>query len=375
MHLRQFFFLQKFMGEIKKKFLLVGPIMPPVHGQSLAFTRFVESFEKKNFFLINTNQSYKNQKLFKIFNGFIVLFLILFRVLLNRIYIVYFTCSRSFFGSIKDVMLINIANLRGVRIINHLHGSDFYDFLHNSPKWYQKILFKSYEKVETSIVLLDRMKQEFRDFDKMKVKVVPNFYDNELDSKLASKSKDNIYLVYLSNITTSKGIFELISAFNRLSPKYPNLILNIAGEFISDELMSFQNVKKKFYKKIFSNDKIKYLGNIYGENKIKLLQSSDIFVLPSYYKSEAFPISIIEAMSCGNVIITSNYKYLPDVINFKNGSIVEPRSIKNLVDEIEDFINNLKKLRQIQKYNIVTAKEKYSFDRYLKNMQKIVIEK
>lgn len=354
--------------------LLVGPILPPVHGQSLAFTRFVESVENERKIVINTNLENKT-KLRKVLDTFVTLFAIAFKALFSRYDVVYFTCSRSFFGSIKDVVLINLVSLKGIRIVNHLHGSDFYEFLHSSPKWYQKIFFKSYEKVDTSIVLLDSMKLQFRDFKSMKVEVVPNFYDKELDEKLVEKNESKTSLVYLSNIMSSKGVFELIDAFKILSYKYDDISLHIAGGFIGDEYISTADVEKKFYEKIRTNEKITYLGKIYGKDKVKLLQSSDVFVLPSYYKSEAFPISIIEAMACENAIVTTNYKYLPEVVSSENGILVEPKSVENLVEGIECLINDKKKLKQIQKHNKEEAQEKYSLDRYIKSLKQIVMER
>ncbi|QHG91854.1 glycosyltransferase [Sulfurimonas sp. CVO] len=356
-----------------KKIFLLGPLLPPVHGQSLAFTRFVESIEESEKIVVNTNLEDKS-KLGKIFGTFKTLFFISVKALFSKYDVVYFTCSRSMLGSIKDIVLINLVSLRGVQIVNHLHGSDFYEFLHSSPKWYQKILFKSYEKVDTSIVLLDSMKLQFGDFERMKVEVIPNFYDKELDEKLVEKDASKTNLVYLSNIMSSKGIFELIDAFEKLSKKYDDICLSIAGGYIADEYMNIDEVKEMFESKISQNDKIKYIGKTFGEDKVKLLQSSDIFVLPSYYKSEAFPISIIEAMACENAIVTTNYKYLPEVVNSKNGVLVEPKSVESLVEGIECLINDKEKLKQIQKYNKKEAKEKYSLGRYIKSLKQIVME-
>jgi len=159
--------------------LLVGPLFPPIHGQSLAFTRFVEHIDDKNKIVININYE-DNSKLLKVLITFKTLYLIVFKTLFFKYDVVYFTCSRSFLGSIKDVLLINLVSFKKVKLINHLHGSDFYDFLHGSSKWYKNILFYSYNKVDTSIVLLDSMQKQFKDFKNMSVEVVPNFYDSEL---------------------------------------------------------------------------------------------------------------------------------------------------------------------------------------------------
>jgi glycosyltransferase involved in cell wall biosynthesis len=347
-------------------------LIPPIHGQSLAFTRFSENIENENKIVINTNYENKS-RLVKVFFTFKTLFLIVIKTLFFKYDIVYFTCSRSFLGSIKDVLLINLVSMKNVKIVNHLHGSDFYDFLHNSPKWYQLILFHSYKKVNTSIVLLAKMKVQFKDFESMKLEVVPNFYDAELSVKLFEKEKNKINIVYLSNIMKSKGIFELINAFETLSKKYNNIYLNIAGGFIADEYMSIGEIKDKFNNKISLNSHINYIGRTFGEEKIKLLQQSDIFVLPSYYKSEAFPISIIEAMVCENAIVTTNYKYLPEVVKSNNGILVEPKSIEDLANGIESLLKDTTKLRKIQKYNTQEAREKYSFDKYIDNLNRIVL--
>lgn len=353
------------------KLLAVGPLTPPITGQSLAFTRFLEGIDDSRKIVIDTNTEGK-PILVKIVRNIRIIILIIIKSYFAKYDVVYFTCTRSILGSIKDIILINIVKKRNVEIINHLHGSDFYEFLNDSPKLYKKIVFNSYCKVDTSIVLANSMKEQFRDFSSMKIQVVPNFYDVQLDVQLEEKDKNKINLVYLSNIMSSKGIFELIEAFEELSKKYDNIFLKIAGEYMGDSCMDIKEVKKYFKKQISFNERITYVGKVFGEEKARLLQSSHIFILPSYYKSEAYPISILEAMACGNAIITTNHKYLPDMINEKNGDLVQPKSVKGLINGIERLLQNKKRLLSIQKYNRSEAKEKYSLERYRKSLEKIV---
>ena len=356
------------------KILFVGPLLPPVHGQSLAFTRFVGSVKDENKIVVDTNIEVK-LKFGKVFYAFKILSSILIKTIFVKCNVIYFTCSRSFLGSLKDVLLINLAALKNIKLVNHLHGSDFYEFLHSSPKWYQSTLFYSYSKVDISIVLLDSMKAQFIDFPNMELKVVVNFYDKECNERLAEKEKNKINLVYLSNIISSKGIFELIDAFEVLSKTHENIHLNIAGGYIADEYLSIDKVRKKFEQKISLSNRITYTGKIFEREKVALLQKSDIFILPSYYKSEAFPISIIEAMACKNAIVTTNYKYLPEVVGEKNGVLVNPKSVESLIEGVEILLNDIEKLRKIQAHNKVEAQNKYSLNQYLKNLNEIVMEK
>ena len=113
---------------------------------------------------------------------------------------------------------------------------------------------------------------------------------------------------------------------------------------------------------------------LFFSTKIKLLQKSDIFVLPTYYKSEAFPISIIEAMASENAIVTTKYKYLPEVVSTKNGILVEPKSTDSLKKGIKILLEDKNKLRKIQKNNRIEALNKYSFEKYIKNLNKVVFQ-
>lgn len=353
------------------RILFVGPIMPPIHGQSMAFTRLYESVNKKNKILVNSNVEGR-RLLRKVISTSRLLTKIFYFVLFNKFDTVYFTCSRSALGSIKDILLVNLCSLKKVKIINHLHGSDFYDFLHSAPKWHSFILHATYKKVNESIVLMDSMKNQFSDYPDMKVHVVPNFYDDYLEGEAVESKGNVVKLLYLSNIIKSKGIIELIDAFKILLERHDNIRLNIAGDFMSDDLTSASNMRKTFYNKIGNHPKIQYMGKVFGQSKKTLLQQSDIFVLPSYYKSEALPISILEAMICKNVIITTNYKYLGDVIKKGNGITVNPRSSDSLILGLEKILNNKDLMRSIQINNFNDAKRKYSVGKYIESLHRIL---
>ncbi|GAA3402024.1 hypothetical protein GCM10020370_12300 [Paenibacillus hodogayensis] len=85
-------------------------------------------------------------------------------------------------------------------------------------------------------------------------------------------------------------------------------------------------------------DYVEYGGSVEGEAKIKALEQAHFFVLPTNYDNEGQPLAIIEAMAYGNVVITTDYRAISDMVTDKqNGAFVpfaDPDSIARIISEI-----------------------------------------
>lgn len=357
--------------------LLMGPISPPYTGQSVAFTAIVEYYRHSDNRIIEINLSNRNS----IISGLSLCLKVSFTLLFTKIDIIYFTCSRSFLGSIRDIVLLFWARLFKVKVINHLHGGDFRIFYENSSPIYKKILRWAYNGVDTSIVLFNGMKNLFEDFPEMQVKTIANSYSLYLDKLPKYKpNKDSVIrILYLSNIMKSKGILNLLDSFDNILKKYSNVQLTVAGEFIGDYIFSKEEIERAFSLKynVLKNrykEALDYVGVKKGDEKKVLLWESDVFILPTYHKTEAFPISILEALRAGNYIISTNHNYIPEIISSANGELVVPNSTKALVQAIENIIRDREKLNQIQNYNIEYAISNYKEDRYIQGVIQIINE-
>ena len=356
-----------------KNILLMGPLTPPYHGQSIAFTTIANQFKNRKQIIINISKSHN------IVNGLVTCLNIVFVVLFKKTDVIYFTCSRSFSGSIRDIVLLWFARIKKIRVVNHLHGNTFYEFYHSLPSWYRPIVKFAYNKVDTSIVLLSAMKRQFIDFPNMKIEAVANCYSSELDKLPLRKQKRNdfIGLLFLSNIMESKGIILLLEICDLLFQLHSNLSLCIAGAFMDDNFSSQKETKKNF-DNLYNSLKQKYPAQIdykdvvSGDSKIKLLWDSDIFILPTYHPSEAFPLSIIEAMRAGNFIISTLHNLIPEIVKEDNGALIEPRSSEAIIQAINSICFNTKQLNKVQNYNIEYAMQKYREDKYVEQVLSII---
>ena len=97
------------------------------------------------------------------------------------------------------------------------------------------------------------------------------------------------------------------------------------------------NKIKKMIKKFKIEDSVSIQPPKTRKNKITYLQSSDIFILPSYEEGDS--IALKEAMSAGNAVIISEQCRLNLVEDEKAGIIVktDKNSIKRALNKIKDF--------------------------------------
>lgn len=359
---------------MKNNVLFFGPYPPPLTGQSIAFKTFVDNIDHEKKTIVNSTKFGEK----KIRNSFYAIYISIAKILSNRYSAIYFTCSRSKHGFLKELPLLLLSRLFRIKIINHLHGNDFQQFYENSGPLKPLITY-CYNGIETSIVLMEEMKKEFVSFPNMKLQVVHNCYGHDFDEtkRNSIKQPKKIHILYLSNLLKSKGILEFLDAAENICSKRNDIKFVIAGKPMGDQFWKVEEIKKSFnvkYNKAKKNypEQIDYLGTIKGAEKLNELIKASIFVLPTYYPTEAFPISIIEAMRCGCAIITTNHNLLPNIIKPENGLLVEKQSSSAIVTAINNLLSNKKKLKKIQEYNMNFAKQNYSPEKYTSELKNIV---
>ena len=349
--------------------LLIGSLPPPITGQSISFSYLTNLTKKNRFRIYNINKTS-----FKFFNYLDSCLFLPIYILFNQFDSIYFLGSRSKLGFLRQLPFLTIAILKRIKLINHLHGADFKEFYKKAGALKSIIEFV-YDNVNTSIVLLEEMKDQFISFPKMKLEVVPNAVSKEFESLAINFPKEK-RILFLSNIMASKGIIEFMTASKQLLKDDNSIRIDIAGDFISDNYLPKNQIKKKFLDlfeglKYDFPERICYHGTVSGIKKVDLLRSSSIFILPTYYPTEAFPISILEAMASGNAIITTKHNYLEKIISEKQGGTIKIKDSSQIVSLIKKLFSDQQKLQIIQKNNLMQSK-KHNLDNHLSHLHKII---
>ena len=125
----------------------------------------------------------------------------------------------------------------------------------------------------------------------------------------------------------------MVQAFRGIEKTLPFVKLVIVGEPDNKNLgsVSCEYVKNENY------GNVKFLGKQSNVNEI--LSAADVFIFPSYYR-EGIPRCLLEALSTGLPIITSNMPGCDlTVVENKNGFLVQPKSVEAIIQAIVQIVN------------------------------------
>jgi glycosyltransferase involved in cell wall biosynthesis len=300
------------------------------------------------------------------------------KILINsRISTVYFISNRtrkSFW--LREIFPILLAYVNKSDVYYHIVGNDFIDF-YNSLNFFERFIYLLPEKNNklNFIVLGDLMKKDIikslsRDhvnIDNDKFILLPAFISKAAvteSGKYFNKinKKEGISVGFMSNLIFEKGINYFLKAVFELYKNNSNITCWVAGPKIS-------NVNYELLDFLIDNKIINYYPFLDGKKKWEVLSDTDIFVLPTFYKSEYLPLAIIDAMLCGCYTVTCDTGEIRKYIDEHSGVIVGKRNVNEILKAIADFnpLNNLLRRKKIRD----TAIELFSEKKYINNLSKV----
>lgn len=185
------------------------------------------------------------------------------------------------------------------------------------------------------------------------------------------EAKHKIQLLFLSNLVIDKGLFDFLDSLKYLSDLKDLFYATIIGK-------PFDINEKQLSEYITSNkisEVVKYEGAKYAKEKYEYLKKESILIFPTYYKNEAFPLVILEAMQFRIPVISTFEGAIPDIIDDGvTGFLVPKNEPKIIAAKIRTLLNNPEqrvKMGQNAKNKFL---EKYTLATFEKNMLSVFYE-
>ncbi len=330
----------------RTKVLMAGVVPPPVHGASLAtqalFAADLSPIEKT----ILEIRSSKNLEevgrasLSKIFGLFTIIFKALRLKWSSRAKVLYYTPgSGAIVPFVRDILFLGCCRPFFKKTCLHYHSGGLVDYLNANPV--RKFLGRHiYGRKAWAITLSKHVAVPSMDFGAEREIEIPNGI--AITGKCAVKQpSDTLRILFLGNLFESKGVFDLLLACQKVTQRSAKKIrLQFVGKWPDPQ------TEQKFSELVqaspqATNLEISAPRPLYGDDKWHALSQADLFVFPSYYALENFPLVLLEAMAFGLPVIATNWRGIPSIVEEGvTGFLHEVGNVDQLAHLIELFIKN-----------------------------------
>jgi len=353
------------MGETKKKFLLVGPLPPPIGGDTI----FNLALSESNYWVENGIElevldtsphgelrlPQDRLKLGDVFRGIKLFFELLWKIPTAKFVLIF---SNTRFVLTMGPMIWAVARILRKPVAAWLFSTYFVKRFQGTPSFWRSIarsFLNGVEAIFCQTRLLERHLIEEVGINPGKIVFFPNFVQDHL---ITQKLEDRDFrgrCVYVGQVKREKGVFDIIEALNG-DERFTCDFYGPIHERDTDEFM----------REVENRGNLSYRGLVDHEDVVKTISSYDVFLFPSFHPSEGYPAVIFESYASGVPVIASDWLALGEIVtDGVTGILVPPKQPEAIVEALEKLLNEgelYKKMRG------------NALDFALKHSEKIIIE-
>lgn len=376
--------------------ILVGSLPPPLAGQSIAFQMACEGFRERQlpFRVIDLSGrdhtrpegAFTLSRLRQLIKPF-CLGLLLLCPRRN----LYLSVAQNWVGFLRDSVFILLAAAGRQRIVIHVHGGHYHGF-YESLRPLQKCFVRAVLRRVHTILILGRALSGMFDFEaSLRSRTVVLFNGLPYDltetpvepKRLPPASRDRPKLLFLSNLIVSKGYLQVLEALRILvHDRGVDAECHFCGSFVlaSDicPYPSTEAAEADFRSRIQDWGLVGHAfwhGPVGGAEKLRFLRTCQFFLLPTRYRYEAQPISIIEALAFGLVVITTPFRTIPEMVQEGDaGELVPFDRPEEIARVLESYIGDPGRFEEMSRASLDRYRQAFTRERHLGRLVPLVLD-
>lgn len=360
---------------IKPRILIVASFPPPVHGSSLMSQYIKDSEAIKDEFdsdYVNLATSRSMNEIgsrspMKLIRWIISLLKLLILLMRHRYQLCYLAITCHGPGFIKDAPYVLLCKLFGNKIVIHQHNKGMVNDINRYPyKWLLPLCYKNAKVILLSWSL-------YPDIEKIVPKenvyicpngITDNGYDYQERNHLCSR------ILFVSNLIPSKGVYILLDSLKSLADKGRAFKCDIVGSETTE--ITTQRIIDEISNRGLLGC-VHFHGKKYGKEKESFFKDADLFVFPTFYANECFPLVLLEAMQYGLPIVTTDEGGILDIVDDgQNGLICKKESSESLANAIQELLSDKAAMRRMGLEGMKKYKEMFVLNKFENRISQIL---
>jgi glycosyltransferase involved in cell wall biosynthesis len=191
-------------------------------------------------------------------------------------------------------------------------------------------------------------------------------------------------ILFLSSLIETKGYPEFVEAISHLASE-DNLPIEaiLCGKITSVE--SDQRFPTRTEAKNWLEDQIRqinqsshvrlrWINGAEGQAKENLLREAHLFVLPSRYKVEAQPITILEALASGCAVITTQAGEIPAMLNSQTAVLLDEATPVAIAGVVEKLYLHPQNRQHLALNGLKLFNDRFAYSRHLDQWEQLLNE-
>lgn len=263
----------------------------------------------------------------------------------------------------KGIMAV-FAKMVGMKVIFHLHAAGFDNF-YSRLSWFGRKFASLFFHSSSKIVVLSEFWKKYliEEGVTKNIIILSNSINTNMYKRFINPNCEFLSFLFLGRLCKRKGIYDLLEVINKLKndKNTTGIKFFVAGD---GDIEGVSRLVNHYGLK----ETIHVLGWVDDHAKIELLKKVDFIVLPSY--EEALPMSLLEGLASGKILISTNIGGIPDLISDGvNGFLLKPGDQNGLFDTFIK-IGGLSKdcLIEMSVNNVLKAHSFYDIEIIRKNL-------
>lgn len=342
-------------AEESLRYVAIGPLPPPIGGDTVSFSRLVNSRVLKEaqieLEILDTSRKERESKFGRRLDGrdFRRAVTLLWQVWRKKKHVNgMLIWANTRFSYTLGLLLILLYKSSGKQVVLKQFGAAFEMEYRSLPGWYQRIIKMVFAKADTILPQTKGLCQFFEDELGIRAGQVvhfPNFmpaYPLDLTRKNYS---EEVKAVFVGQIRRGKGVFDIVEALRR----DPMMTCTFYGTL-------FERDREDFMCAVEQLPNAQYGGVLPAHEVMEVISGYEVLILPSLHPGEGYPGVIMESFFASIPVIASNWRMIPElVVHEENGFLVDIQAPEQIVASIGMIRNDRVLYERMRAYARETA--------------------
>ena len=274
--------------------------------------------------------------------------------------LVHLHCFLTLTGALRNLASALIAKRAGVPYIAHLNGT-FEVPLGNRAaarfyRWAYRTIFTGAAQILALGQPSYRAILELGDFAPKTRPLMPNFVDlSAIPEFVPHADRGRLRVIFTGALVEAKGVHTIVEIAEHLPNAQFQLVGDAPAESRADLL---RHIRERGLA-----DRVQVQGPVANREVLRMLAENDVFLFPTRFKYEGFPVSVVEAMAVGLPVVASSLAALPEMIDVPEGGfLADPDDVMGYVEALTRLRDDPLLRQRLGRYNRQKALREYDYE-------------